>query len=417
MEDSIGIKSELFENLNVFKYLPNQTHGPFSDSYNLDSDNGKKYTKVRGQRIFTISIPLNNAIEYHFPKLNKTIQYLPGTCLLYDNIASNSICYTDRDMEHIVKNTNDTESYVVNIYIREKNALGNTLLYIPDSVNNMVSLAPSVVTNNLQINSESVSNQPVITEEYIKTFNEVLTMFETNRITPSWRGHNSFTYTFKGQFEYFMKCVLEYIQTRITTTISNTNISVNALNMDHFNKKYMFDEFNPSIVDNAINPSTLLILQDYYKTTIKSGVFLLGDKQSNRFKAHNEPMSRILHYEMLPLIEHIAGKPLQPTYTYLSCYVDGSDLPPHTDRADCEYTVSFIINKPMDKKWPIYFHTKKQPTKHQGRVNFTPPKNECIECDCGPGGFMMFNGTDHVHFRESLEGEFYHIVLLHYRSI
>ena len=76
-----------------------------------------------------------------------------------------------------------------------------------------------------------------------------------------------------------------------------------------------------------------------------------------------------------------------------------------------------VINKPADITWPIYFHTKKQPIKHQGRVNFTPQKDECIACDCGPGGLMMFNGTDHAHFREKLDGEYYHIVLLHYRSI
>ena len=98
-------------------------------------------------------------------------------------------------------------------------------------------------------------------------------------------------------------------------------------------------------------------------------------------------------------------------------YVKDSDLPAHTDRADCEYTVSYIINKPTNENWPIYFHTKKQPVKYKGRLDFTPPKDECIECDCGPGGLMMFNGTDHAHFREKLEGEYYHIVLLHYRSI
>ena len=250
-------------------------------------------------------------------------------------------------------------------------------------------------------------------------------MFKKNIITQQWRGHNSFKYLFKGEFNFFKECVSKYMDSRIESIhiegdSENENKSkskITALNMELFDKKHVFDEYHPIILDNTIKPDTLLLLQEYYKTTIDKGVFLLGDKQSKRFKAHNEPMSRLLHYEMLPLIEHIVGKPLQPTYTYLSCYIKDSDLPAHTDRADCEYTVSFIINKPIDVNWPIYFHTKKQRTKHQGRVNFIPPKDECIACDCGSGGLMMFNGTDHAHFREKLESDYYHVVLLHYKSI
>ena len=127
-------------------------------------------------------------------------------------------------------------------------------------------------------------------------------------------------------------------------------------------------------------------------------------------------MSRILHYEIQPLIEKILGKAVVPTYTYLSAYVEGADLPAHTDRADCEYTVSFLINKPDNLTWPIYLHKVKQPIKHKGRSDFTPSKDECISVDCNAGGLMMFQGTDHIHFREQLPGEYYHIVLLHYMS-
>ena len=457
-----GIKSTFFENLNIFKYLPKQSHGPFTDSYNLASENGMKYTKVLGQRIFTLSIPLNNTIDYHFPKLNTTLQYSPGTLLLYDNITSRSIRDTDPNMEHTIKNINDHDGYVLNVYIREKDTLGSTLMIIPSNEKHLSLPQPiPTVINESNISTieqipskddpskQNISNTQSVPEEYMKTYEEVLNMFKNKTITSSsWRGYKSFTYIFKGQLEYFNKSVLEYIKTRTVTGNTSSNITAhtdptydlasdkfidmkllndtsshnthntyNALNMDHFNKKHIFDEYTPIILNDTIKPDTLTILQEYYTTTINSGVFLLGDKQSTRFKAHNEPMSRLLHYEMLPLIEDIVGKKLQPTYTYLSCYVDGSDLPAHTDRADCEYTVSFIINKPENKRWPIYFHTKKQPTKYQGRVNFTPSKDECVECDCNPGGFMMFNGTDHIHFREKFDGEFYHIVLLHYRCV
>ena len=61
----------------------------------------------------------------------------------------------------------------------------------------------------------------------------------------------------------------------------------------------------------------------------------------------------------------------------------------------------------------------KEPLKSRGRyrqyVN-DDHKHNCKKVDCGPGGLMMFNGIDHIHFREKLDGDFYYIILLHYRS-
>ena len=89
------------------------------------------------------------------------------------------------------------------------------------------------------------------------------------------------------------------------------------------------------------------------KETIENNVWPLGDKQANRYKSNNEPLSRFLHYEILPLIEKMTGKQLKPTYTYLSAYKKDSDLPGHTDRADCEYTVSFVVDKPENNNWNL----------------------------------------------------------------
>ena len=146
-------------------------------------------------------------------------------------------------------------------------------------------------------------------------------------------------------------------------------------------------------------------------------MFELGDLQSNRYKAGNEVISRFLHYELLPLIERILKKKLKPTYTYISAYIKDADLPPHTDRPDCEYTVSFIVDKPDNANWPIYVHKTKQEKKYVGKYHFTPPKEECIEFDCDAGGLMMFCGTDHIHYREKLPFDYYNVLLLHYCSL
>lgn len=73
LEEYTNISADYFENMNIFKYLPHQHHGPFTDAYNLDSEVGKKNTSKLGQRIFTLSLSLNNTLEYCFPKIKKYI--------------------------------------------------------------------------------------------------------------------------------------------------------------------------------------------------------------------------------------------------------------------------------------------------------------------------------------------------------
>ena len=55
-------------------------------------------------------------------------------------------------------------------------------------------------------------------------------------------------------------------------------------------------------------------IKEYFHHSIENNKFSLGDGQSNRYKCHNDVMSRIMHYEALPVIEHALGKKMIPTY-------------------------------------------------------------------------------------------------------
>ena len=427
IEDAIGIQSCFFENMNVFKYGPTQVHGPFMEAYDITCENGKKYTEKRGQRVYTITIPLNNTMTIKFNRINETIGCNKNTILIYDNMLYNSKMTRDMDMEHTLYNMNDNETYILNIYVREKDDTNS--LYLPiELITDITSIDNHLLDSTIEssLNTDNKDDVHMIPENYKETYDTVLKLFEQDKIRARWMGLNSFNYVMKGDFDYFKNTVLEYMNSRsppIIDVMKGNIIDIlnendnSALNEDNLQKTYIFDEYNPTIVENVLNKNALVICQKYYSTNIVNGAYVLGDKQSKRFKSHNEPMSRLLHYEVLPLIEKIVGKKLIPTYTYLSAYVKDSDLPAHTDRADCEYTVSFLINKPERSKWPIYLHKVKQSVKHKGRSDFTPPKEECIEVDCNAGGLMIFQGTDHIHFREGLSDDFYHIVLLHYKSL
>jgi hypothetical protein len=381
LEETIGIDKSFFENINVVEYTENKIHNKHFNAYDLNSDSGKKYTSKLGQRLFTITLILSDNIEMNFSNIKSIINFNKGDLLLYKNVINNSV-KRDSDMQRSIVCKKDN-GYLANIYIRCNNKNGGKLI---------------------EVDSKS--------ENYIETLNYVLEKFHNNKVKRQWNGFKSFKYNFKGDFNKFKKYV------NCFNTIRCSLEGKTCLNKTNMDNDYNLDAKLPiQIINNVLDSNILALLQKYYKETIKNQVWSLGDSQSKRYKSHNEPMSRFLHYECLPLIEKIVGRSLKPTYTYLSAYVKGADLPPHTDRPECEYTVSFIVDKPKNCKWNIYVHKIQQEEKYKGRYDEKPPIDECVSVDCDAGGLMLFQGTDHIHFREKFEDEYYNILLLHYCSI
>lgn len=391
LEDLLKISRDYFENINVVEYKSGKIHNKHFIAYDIDSEKGQKYTKTLGQRLYTVSISLTDNIQIEFPTLNSNHILNKGDIMAYLNVKEHSI---DRkqDLERTILNNNIKDGYIANVYIRQKNKKGDCLSEWNDLI--LTTSEPNIKLEISEI------------ENYMETFETVMNDFRNSKIGMSWGGYKSFKYNFKGCFDTFKEYIHEYNRIRD---------NVSCVCLDNLEIDYRLDEKLPiQIVNNVLNKELLVLIQKYYKETIQNNIWMLGDRQSNRYKANNEPMSRFLHYEILPLVERIVGKSLKPTYTYLSAYVKGADLPPHTDRPDCEYTVSFIVDKPVDSNWNIYVHRPQQEVKHKGRYKIQPPLDECEAVDCGAGGLMLFQGTDHIHFRETLEYDYYNIVLLHY---
>ena len=401
IEKKIKISRNFFENINIVEYKPNHVHMNHFTAYDLNTPRGKQYTNKLGQRIYTITLFLSDNIEIEYPKINLNKIFSKNNILFYKNTHNNN---RDSELERIIKNNTNEFKYIANIYIREKDKQGNIL-----NINSFINNNNNKNNKNTNNNTKEIKNDKIYTENYTLTLEVVLDKFKHNLINKQWNKYESFTYNFKGDFDVFKNYILSYIKIKDKVSI---------LNDENLKKTYSLNpELSLEIVNNVLTTEYLKLLQNYYKENIKNNTWVLGDRQSKRYKAHNEPFSRFLHYELLPLIEKITNKKLKPSYTYLSCYVKGADLPGHTDREDCEYTVSFVIDKPKDSNWNIYLHKIKQPIKYKGRYEENPPKEECIPVDCESGGLMIFQGTDHIHFRETLEFDYYNILLLHYCSI
>lgn len=402
-----GIDESHFENINVVKYFANKKRCPHFDAYDFSikgNEQRKKTKGLEGQRIITITGSLSNMIEYKFPETSNYVEVNRGDLLIYKNTIKDTNI-RDPKMKKSIENRSNNDGIIFNIYVREKNKDGKlikgiTQLFESNSVNK------EIIQNikDLQINENIQQNENIILKEN-EEINEVL--INAYSSVKEKKHYKSFTFCNKVNWNSVLNTVEKLKMTRDPV--------YGIINKDILNININFDEFTPAIVNNIIKPESLQILQSYIHEGIKNNEFSLGDRQSNRYKARDETVTRFLHYELVPIIRHLTKKPVKPTYTYLACYTKNADLPAHTDQADCEYTVSFIIDKPENSYWPIYFDKTKQPIKNKGRYPFTPDKETCIPCDCKSGGLMMFNGTDHIHFREPCEFDYYNIVLLHYR--
>ena len=118
-----------------------------------------------------------------------------------------------------------------------------------------------------------------------------------------------------------------------------------------------------------------------------------------------------------PVIEGNVSKKLFPTYSYLRCYDLGSDLPVHTDRESCEYTVALCLGcDPIDKPYEIflgeqddasdykYYNSKKEYTHLKVLHKFAMKRNDAL----------IFKGLDFLHWREYCKHDHYITAFLHY---
>jgi hypothetical protein len=130
----------------------------------------------------------------------------------------------------------------------------------------------------------------------------------------------------------------------------------------------------------------------------------LGDDQSaRRYVAHNESVARFFHYQIAKAVAAIAGEAIKPSYVYLASYLSGAELKKHTDREQCEFSVTLCLDfspePELATSWPIRLDTGK------GDV--------AVYQTLGDG--LVYRGTKVPHYRGVLpEGQTSTSIFFHY---
>jgi hypothetical protein len=166
----------------------------------------------------------------------------------------------------------------------------------------------------------------------------------------------------------------------------------------------LFCEKGYAPLADLVHPFHLAALRRYYRYLIRTGAIELGDGQSpRRYVAHNEPVTRFFHHDITSTLSAVAGEPIKPSYVYLASYLSGAELMKHTDREQCEFSVTLCLDfspePQLASPWPIRLHT---PT---GRLT--------VYQAVGDG--LAYRGTRLPHYRHRLgEGQTSTSIFFHY---
>jgi hypothetical protein len=117
------------------------------------------------------------------------------------------------------------------------------------------------------------------------------------------------------------------------------------------------------VLRGLIPPLHLGCLRRWYRRFIRLGQIPLGDAQSaRRYARHNEAVARYFHQQLAVAVSRATGRPVRPSYVYFASYQGGAQLPAHVDRAQCEYTLSLLVDftpePELEAPWPLHLQTR-----------------------------------------------------------
>ena len=112
-----------------------------------------------------------------------------------------------------------------------------------------------------------------------------------------------------------------------------------------------------------LHPYHLGAVRLHVRRLLRLGALTNGDLQTPlRWVRYNDPVACWIHGYLTRRVSQVAGTPVKPSYTYTNVYHDGADLPAHTDREQCEYTLLLCVDclpePPNAVPWPLILETE-----------------------------------------------------------
>lgn len=159
-------------------------------------------------------------------------------------------------------------------------------------------------------------------------------------------------------------------------------------------------------VRQMIPPYVVKILQTCYRGILTMGALKFNDVQSKRWYHYNDPVVRFLSSTYNEFVSLVSEQATKITYTYMGSYPGGSQLPPHVDRAQCEWTLSVAIDvNPSDQVCALGLKREpKRLSKERSHGKNVKPteRDKMLFLYPNQGDGLLFRGRGLVHWRDPI---------------
>lgn len=160
------------------------------------------------------------------------------------------------------------------------------------------------------------------------------------------------------------------------------------------------------VLKNAISEDVCKILSAQFKMFrdnflhFDDNKFSHADGQIPKSFSHYSfyAFEALLESSIKDLVEKETGISVYPAYSYARIYYNDADMPIHSDRPSCEYSVTCCIDTD-GTSWPIGFINR---------------KGEKVYIHQNPGDIIIYSGCELEHWRDKYEGEEQVQCFLHY---
>lgn len=400
LEEYLNISRVFFENIYVVKYSGN--HKEFYDAYKQNTAGMKAMAKL-GQRMMTAVLCVKGPVIYTFGKLEQQYVLNQGDCLVYKNVKDGG---TERDVE-MAHDIQIGDGILANIYIRERSETGEVLDMGGGPGESYESRGGGMdggrmndggggeATNRATTNKKSHIQSTTIRQlpNYSEMYEKVLESIKSGSLTENWTGHDEFTYILRSSWSSVYKAAQDYIKLRVK------EVAITTLNIKSFEHTF---EKNPVPCvwqcPHVFRVDVFKFLTEYY-----SGLGLQKRTEGQEYYfAHDELISRMMQFDLLPILETITGEKMIPLSTQVVRYEKGYQKPPTTDKV--KYVVSWLIEGAS----PLMIHKEAIRNKtYAGEYHMV--KEDYKTIDYKENEIVVYRADEYISKRGPVEKSYYGI--------
>ena len=148
------------------------------------------------------------------------------------------------------------------------------------------------------------------------------------------------------------------------------------------------------IVKNFIPEEEIIKISKYFENCVNQNLCIdrsTDDSPESKisqsqYYRYADPLTEVVLEDKCEEIERITKTKLYPTYSYMRVYMGADDLSAHTDRPECEYSVTVHVAK-IGEDWPI------------GIKDIDGQDHEFV---LEAGDALIYRGCDLLHWRRPM---------------